>query len=125
MSAARCEVVVAVEDRQALAIQQSALAERVERTFEQLLVPPVEEITGDDDVLGRLHRRRVELPPERVQITRVSQVQVGKMAQHTDGTARITSTNDRGGQSMRSARLQLGFETRIVRGHHPFIIIVV
>ncbi|HVJ26460.1 MAG TPA: hypothetical protein VM493_02925, partial [Vicinamibacterales bacterium] len=56
----------------------------------------VEEITGDDDVLGRLHRRRVELPPERVQITRVSQVEVGKMAQHTDGTARITSTNDRG-----------------------------
>ncbi len=43
---------IAVKDRQPLRIQQPVCREGVERPFEQCSVPPVEQITGDRQVLG-------------------------------------------------------------------------
>ena len=76
MTAARCEVVIAVQDGDSIRGQQSPLAERVEDAVEESRLPPVEEIAGDDEVVRVARDDAIELPAELDRIGFISQMQV-------------------------------------------------
>lgn len=76
MPAARGQIVVAVEDGQGPRRQEIALGERVERTVEKWRVPAVEQIAGDDQMMGAARDDAIELPGELDRIGFISQMQV-------------------------------------------------
>ena len=76
MTAARGEVVIAVQDGDSIRGQQSALAERVEDDVEESRLPPVEEIAGDDEVVRVARDDAIELPAELDRPGLISQMQV-------------------------------------------------
>ena len=76
MTAARCEVVIAVQDGHSIRGQESALVEGVEDDVEESRLPPVEEIAGDDEVVRVARADAIELPAELDRIGFISQMQV-------------------------------------------------
>ena len=64
MAAARCQIVVAVDDGDPRRVEEAACGERVEGAFEQRRVPPVEEIAGDGQVIDTFRGDAVELTIE-------------------------------------------------------------
>ncbi len=77
MTATRCEVVIAVQDGQTRRIEEPARAQRVQCAVQKPLVPPVEQITGDREMVRRLRDDVIELPPESVEVAGISEVEVG------------------------------------------------
>ena len=65
-----------MNDREPIAIQQSACGEQIERVFEKIGVPAVEQIAGDDEMIRLLSHDAVELMGELDRIGFVSEVQV-------------------------------------------------
>ena len=76
MSAARGQIVVAVEDGQGARRQEIAFGDRVEHAVEEWRVPPVEQIAGDDQMIGAARDDATELPGELDRIGFIPQMQV-------------------------------------------------
>ena len=76
MAAARGEIVITVQDGDAIGGQQPALAEGIERGVEECGLPAVEEIAGDHQMPGVARDDAIELPGELDRIGFISQVQV-------------------------------------------------
>jgi hypothetical protein len=74
VAAARPEVMIAVNDRRTGRIEQAARSQRVERAREKPRVPPVQQVAGQDEVIGRAGGDAVELPLERVHVGGVPQM---------------------------------------------------
>ena len=74
--AARREVVVSVNDGQPIAMQESARSEGIEGCVEQRRRPAVEEIAGDDEMIGLACDDAVEPPGEFGRVAFVAEVQV-------------------------------------------------
>jgi hypothetical protein len=84
MTAARCEIVIPVEQGESLRVQHATGTERIERAFEESLVPAVEQVTCDHNMLGGSRRDGIELAREEVEIACVSEVQIGQVKQHPE-----------------------------------------
>ena len=76
MPAARREIVIAVQDGDAIRGQESARAERVERGVEECRLPAIEQIAGDDEVVDRARGDAIESSAELDRIAFISQMQV-------------------------------------------------
>jgi hypothetical protein len=74
--AARREVVVAVDDGRACRGQEAARRQRVQRIDQQTRPPAIEQISGDDEMIGAAGRDAIELVLERAQVGGVAHMGV-------------------------------------------------
>ena len=76
MTAARGQFVVAVNDGRPLSREQAAPRQRVEGALQQARLPPIEQIAGNDEVIGSAGDDAIELMLERGSVGGVPHMQV-------------------------------------------------
>jgi len=89
VTAARGQIVVAVEDCQAIRVEQIPGDDGVERTFEQGWVPAVEQISSDNEMRGLPRGDAIELVFQRGHIAVIPQVEIRQVRNEHTSSRRV------------------------------------
>ena len=75
---------IAVQNRDAVRLEQLARGERIEHAIEEPRVPAIEEVSSDREVGGAVLGDAIEQPLRRAHVIDVTQMKVGQVRdQHT------------------------------------------